>query len=73
MLTVAVGEAVEVLLCERVDELDGTKKDTVAMYPSPLILKSEANTTVREFDVDVTESPAEVRDPSSALLLLGPS
>ncbi len=43
----AVGEAVMVLLCELVGELDGSKKDTVAAYPSPVMLESDENTTVR--------------------------
>ena len=69
----AVEEAVTVLLSELVCELDGSKKDTEATYPNPVTLESEENTTVRRLDDDVTESPAEFRSPSSALLLLDPS
>ena len=72
-LSVAVEEAVMVLLGVLVGELDGSKKDTEATYPNPVTLESEENTAVRRLDDDVTESPAEVRSPSSTLPLLDPS
>ena len=71
-LSVAVEEAVMVLLGVLVGELDGSKKVTEATYPNPVTLKSDENTTVRRLDDDVTESPAEVRSPSR-LPLLDPS
>jgi hypothetical protein len=53
----------------------GKKKITEATYPSPVTDESEEKSTVRKLDVDVTESPTLVRNPSSVLssALLAPS
>ena len=46
-LSVAVEEAVMVPLDVLVGELDATRKVTEATYPSPVMLESDENTTVR--------------------------